>query len=258
MDLVEPTRTLRPSKRWRIEAYLATGVGLLGVTATADAGIVTINLTSAGTDGVDITGDNGGLGTPAYGSGAQTSVSGFFPNGSGTSNNLGIFAWGYSTSPAYRAGFAPSGGLMMAITAGYASPQVFQLNDEIGPGGSLNWSEDSRYTAFTFTDASYNDYKKDSFLGGYIGFRATVGADYYYGWMQVDWNNTAGYGGVFNILAAAYEDSPNTLIRAGDVGGSAAVPEPASSAVAALLMGGTALRHWRKKRREAASETLAS
>ena len=39
---------------------------------------------------------------------------------------------------------------------------------------------------------------------------------------------------------------------------SAAVPEPASGAIAALLMGGTALRQWRKKRRQEANEEVAS
>jgi hypothetical protein len=49
----------------------------------------------------------------------------------------------------------------------------------------------------------------------YIGFQSTVGADTYYAWMNVEWNNTAGTGGVYRILGAAYETTPNLPIPAG-------------------------------------------
>jgi len=255
ISLISKSGEGKKSRRARLEAYLAAGVGsafAVGTGTWAEAGIIVLDLTNVGTNGDNITGVNGGLGVLDYG--GQKTVNGFFPSGSGGTNNLTIFAYGYYSGS--RAGFGPSDGLKIAITGGYASPQVLQLNDEIGPGGTFTWSDDSKFTVFNL-----NDYhKQDNFTGGYLAFRAEVGSDFYYGWMKVDWNNSSGYGGVFNILAAAYEDTPNTLILAGETG-AAAVPEPASSAAVALLMGGAALRRWRKKRRDAepvSSESLAS
>ncbi|MBM5816667.1 MAG: hypothetical protein FJ083_08790 [Cyanobacteria bacterium K_Offshore_surface_m2_239] len=49
----------------------------------------------------------------------------------------------------------------------------------------------------------------------YLGFQSTVGPDTYYGWLAIDWNNTAGIGGVYQLLSAAYESSPNTPVPAG-------------------------------------------
>jgi hypothetical protein len=57
-------------------------------------------------------------------------------------------------------------------------------------------------------------------------------------------------GGAANAGIQAVTLSPPT--------GGAAVPEPATSAIAVMLMSGTALRHWRNKRRQKGSDKAAS
>lgn len=236
------------AKYMRIEVYLASGIGMVGMAATSDAGVVTINLSQAGSGQVDIRGFNGGIGTPPDMQGGSKLVPGLIsPTGPG---DLALYAWGYLGN-LYRAGFVGSNGLSFAVLGGDANPEVFRTDDPIGP--SATWSDVASETVFNW---SVDEYKKASFgngTGGYfIGFRSNNGTDSFYGWLEVEWNNSAGYGGVFQILRGAYENTPNTLILAGDTGGGGAVPEPASGAIAAMLMGGAALRQWRKKRRQAA------
>jgi len=56
------------------------------------------------------------------------------------------------------------------------------------------------------------------------------------------------------LVSAAYEDTGAAI----QTPANAPVPEPASGAVVALLMGGTALRQWRKKRLQESNEAVAS
>jgi hypothetical protein len=231
----------RVSKRMRLEAYLSLGVGMIGMTASAEAGVVTIDVTTRG-----LTGYNGGLGVP--GNGAFKYVPSLFPPGS--PGSLGVFAWGYYAGNV--SGLRGRTGLTLAVSGGLANPTVFALNAPID--SAATWSSDEKATSFNVPDTDGSEVKTPNFSNGFIGFRSEVNSNYYFGWLEVSWNNTAGYGGVFEILRGAYESTPNTLIFAGDTGsGGGAVPEPTSGAIAAMLLGGTALRQWRKKRRDSDS-----
>ena len=64
-----------------------------------------------------------------------------------------------------------------------------------------------------------------------------------YGWLEVSWSSSLLD---WEILSGAYETSPNTGIGI-------PVPEPVAvslAGVAALAMGGAAVRRWRTARRE--------
>jgi hypothetical protein len=61
----------KSGSRHRLEAYLAAGLGSCGLASSAQAAVVTLDLTKAGSNQVDITGVNGGaaldFGRNAYG-----------------------------------------------------------------------------------------------------------------------------------------------------------------------------------------------
>lgn len=210
------------------------GAGVIGIASSADAGIITINLASAGSNSVDIRGPNAG------------------------GNNINNF-FGLNTGDLYvydnrggKTGLYGVSGMYIATGTTSVSPTQFINGALIGPGA--NFQADLNKSAFKFGSNNSPAFGPNTF----IGLRSFIapGTNVLYGWAEVTWDPGTG---IFQILSAAYESTPNTPIAAGDTGGGAAVPEPATTAVAALLMGGTALRQWRKKRRsESSSETLAS
>ncbi len=224
------------SRRDRLKTYLATGLGACGVATSAEAGVVSININSP-----NISGPNAGVA-----SGSRTVINHWPIAGL---LNLGIYN-GYDG----LIGLGPFVGyLQFAINGPFASPKNFTTGSQIG--SSENWSQSASRTTFKNGSDVSPSFGSNSFMG--LRFSTNFGVDWYYGWVKVTWNGTD----TFEILAAAYEDTPNTPILAGNTGGGGAVPEPASGAVVALLMGGTALRQWRKKRREndaANSDSLAS
>jgi len=220
MNLVRKTTSHQTSRRIRLEAYLVGGVGSLALATNVEAGIVVIDLTNAGSGNEDISGLNAGLS-----SGATKGVPGFFLPG-GYSNSLYVYNRFYG-----RTGVDGSDGLYFGITGGYTSPQRFSAGDTIGSGTSTNWSSSSFATLFQFGANKAPEFGENKFLA----MKSQVGPDSYYGWMRVTWNPTSGD---FQIHEAAYENTANVSILAGDTG-AAPVPEPASGAIAALLMGGT-------------------
>ena len=234
----------KSGSRYRLEAYLAAGLGSCGLASSAQAAVVTLDLTKAGSNQVDITGVNGGLADGSF-----TSVPGFFlpslVNELTVLNNNGYL--GIDASLGLEFGRKP--------VSGGAVPQAFSFGDSIGGSTSTTWSSSGYRTYF-----KTNSRKSEAFgPNTYMAMRSTVGANRYYGWIEVTWDPTLDQ---FRLISAAYEDTPNTAIKAGDTG-PAPVPEPASSAVVALLMGGAALRNWRKNKnkqdaQEPSSESLAS
>ncbi len=91
---------------------------------------------------------------------------------------------------------------------------MYSLDELIGPAG-VTWSDSLNETLFNYYPApDFVEIKHGDFID-YIGFQSTVGTDTFYAWMKVNWNSSNGYGGVYEILAAAYETSPNTPIKAG-------------------------------------------
>lgn len=123
----------------------------------------------------------------------------------------------------------------------------------VGPGVAIGPSsgvfEDGYLsTVFKNSRRSVPDFGPNSFLG----FRTTTGQ---YGYIEVLWTASTN---TFKLVSAAYESDVGLAIQ---TPGGAPVPKQASGAVVALLMGGTALRQWNKKRRDqetACDESLAS
>ena len=233
------------SRRDRLKTYLATGLGACGVATSAEAGVVSIDITNP-----DISGVNAGLSA-----GSRATITSWPIAGAG---NLDIYnhyvdpesnvIWGLDGDSG-----DPTGRLRFAVNGGNTSPRNFSAGSQIDD--SASWSASALYTTFGYGSSKAPQFGANSFMG--MRFSTNSGTDWYYGWVEVTWNGSD----EFEILAAAYEDTLNTPILAGNTGGGGAVPEPASGAVVALLMGGTALRQWRKKRREndaANSDSLAS
>ena len=200
----------------RLSAFgvsLAAFTCLHALAQPAGAAVVSFNLTAVGTPPVDITGDNAGFGSDVFG-GIKT-VNDFFP--SGGPGDLDVIYQPFDTN---WSGFGPKNGLKMAVTGGDVSAKVYSLNELIGPTGVI-WSDTLSETLLNYAPGG-TETKRDSFVD-YIGFQSTVGTDTYYSWMKVEWNNTSGYGGVYRILEAAYETTPNTPIQAGSL---TSVPGP--------------------------------
>jgi hypothetical protein len=233
----------KSGSRHRLEAYLAAGLGSCGLASSAQAAVVTLDLTKAGSNQVDITGVNGGA---AFTFG-RNAYDFFLPGNRLTALNNFYFNWGISGSY----------GLELGTLGAKASPQAFSQGDNIGSSTSTAWRTGFYNSSFKVGVTESPAFNANT----YMAMRSKVGADYYYGWIEVTWDPTLDQ---FRLISAAYEDTPNTAILAGDTsGGPAPVPEPASSAVVALLMGGAALRKWRKSKnkqdaQEPSSESLAS
>ncbi|MFN7733673.1 MAG: hypothetical protein ACK5OB_17380, partial [Pirellula sp.] len=65
--------------------------------------------------------------------------------------------------------------------------------------------------------------------GSYMGMRIREAGLTYYGWVEVTWNGVD----TFEILAAAYESTPDTPIEAGSY--TSIVPEPSMMVIGSLM-----------------------
>ena len=221
------------ARRARLAAYMATGVGAIGLGTSSQAAVIPITLTGN-------TGDNN------MGLAPGTNQNFYFIPGStlfaanAYIGNTGVSVQGIS------------GGGIAATGSGFADTPI-----KFGPGsliGPTSGTFENSYTPTMFKNSgrTVGDFGPNSFLG----FRTEkVGGVNYYGYIEVLWTASTN---TFKLVSAAYEDTGAAIQTPG---GGGAVPEPASGAVVALLMGGTALRQWRKKRRDqetACDESLAS
>lgn len=217
--------------RARLEAYLAVGVSSLGLASSASAGVISINVDA-------IKGANAGLSAGGY----KDHVF-----GPGT---LRLVKDRY-----YKTGLYPLSSNMFIAYTPYtlAAPTKFLAGESVD--SSFVFGQSYNMTPFKAGPFKSQDFQANN----YIGFKSQVGDDLFYGYIEVTWDFASE---TFEIISAAYEDSPNVAIQTpsggGGGGGGGEVPEPASGAIAALLMGGTALRQWRKKRRQESNEAVAS
>jgi hypothetical protein len=212
------SRQLSAKHSARLGAYLAAGIGAAAATApTSDAAIVVIDI---GPSGFNIGGINGG---------------GFLYTSRPVNNFPFIGAGNVQLRNAYYGvtGLGGSGALEFAINGGYASPRNFALNTAID--SSATFSNFYAYIAFYLGGFNSPNFGP----GSYMGFRTATNN---YGWLEVTWDGTD-----FEILSGAYEDVAGVAILAGDTG-TAAVPEPSTWAMSALLAGGVAFTVWRKRR----------
>ena len=217
------------ARRARLGAYLATVVGSIGMGTSADAGVIPVDLTG-------FTGDNMGASNGGY------SFCYAIPGIDLFATNGWQGFWGLTINNGANVG-------------GFLATGKFGSNDPInvGPGVTIGassgiWADSLASTSFKSSDRTVSDFGPNSFLG----FKTDQGQ---YGYIEVLWTASTN---TFKLVSAAYESDVGVAIQ---TPGGAPVPEPASGAVVALLMGGTALRQWRKKRQasqEACNEGLAS
>ena len=215
----------------RLGTYLATAVGSCGLATSADGAIVNIDLTNV--KGNDITGINGGVA-----SGTTLSID----------NWLGAYTGSlriYNNSPKFGiSGASASYRTEFAISAVYASPKNFGSGTTIASSGN-SWRFNNNYTLFKNIFGVSADFDAPSFMGFRFG---STSSTWNYGWIEATWNSSTS---TFQLLGAAYESTPNTAIPAG----ATAVPEPSTGALAALVLGGTALGVARRRRKQEAAAT---
>ena len=223
------------ARRARLGAYLATGVGSIGLGTSADAGVISIDLTGYTADNMVIA---PGPGSYPTGWGVLVIIPGSTLKGLNNVNG------------AYTGLTLQGGDSGILTTTGNGS---YDIPINVGAGVSIGPSSGTFEGGFSSTVfknglRSAPDFGPSSFLG----FRTTTGQ---YGYIEVLWTASTN---TFKLVSAAYESDAGVAIQTPS---GAPVPEPASGAVVALLMGGTALRQWRKKRQasqEACNEGLAS
>lgn len=213
-------------------------VGIIGSQGTSNGGVVSIDITSAGSPAQDISGQNAGLN---YGDSALV-VENFVGDA-----RLDIYR------RSSRISFDPVNGSndsfrLATLDGSKASIFRFAKNEVIGSDFAGEWDTDRDDVAFYTDDAGGHNalnFGPDSF----IGFRFGTASSYRYGYIEVLWNWTgAPETSTFEILSAAYEDQLNTPILAGAQPGSE-VPEPTSMAIFGLGALGMAYRARRKNRR---------
>lgn len=226
-------------------AIAGVGAGILG-TQSAEAGIVTINLASAGSNGVDITGVSAGLPYGSFPTTFSKTVSNFPLSGGGTLTLMNSGGSNGST------GLSPSAGLKIAVDGGNASPHDFAYGALIGgasPG--VTWSSDYTKTRFfqyypgTATSPNFG-------ANSYLGFKTSQGN---YGWLKATWD-----GSNFQLYSGAYESVVGASINAGQTS-SAPVPEIDPSGLASamsLVIGSVAMLEQRRRKRAAVAAESAA
>jgi hypothetical protein len=221
------------ARRPRLEVYLAASIGAIGIGTSSEAAVVSIDLSASG-----LNGDNLGLvnGTQSYWGyftdGPETNLFGF-NNYAGTFTGMRIGAFG------------PNSNIGIAVTENSDSgePVRFGAGATIGASMLPGQPDQQLFRNFFRTVA---DFGPNSF----VGFKDAAGR---FGYIEVLWTASTD---TFKLISAAYESDPGVAIQT--PGGVGAVPEPSSGAIVALLLGGTALRQYRKKRHQDSNEAVAS
>lgn len=218
----------RASKAMNLSKYLASGLLILGMTSMAWAGVVSVDITNP-----DISGLNAGAAN------GQEKVVNFWPFYWNYPNSLNLYNNFTGFGDATTGIASPSVLEFAAGNSGTANPTKFGSGEFVGPSVS-EWGGHPISTAFKYGGVESPDFGPNSFMG----FRIDGGSqDYIYGYIEVTWSSATD---TFEILSAAYESVANVAIQTP----SAPVPEPATGAMVALLMGSGALSQWRKNRRD--------
>jgi hypothetical protein len=234
-----------------LAAYLAAGIGLAGIASTADAAIVNINITDTRGDGNattddNISGVNGGLTPGSY----QAIVNWL---GASVSTSVFVLFNQFYDGDYFYHGLNGANGLEFALSSNSkASPRNFAAGASVDSGAI--WSASQTRTVFEYYYDGIRATSPDFTAGSYMGFRFGTVGSYNYGWLEVTWDSTGA--GQWQILSAAYENTVNTAINAGQ--GAASVPAPSPASLLALIVGGAALRQWRRGRRQQLLEQTAA
>ena len=217
----------------RFAGYLAATAGCCGLATTADAEIISIDITSP-----NISGPNGGVPYSFYGDYNRT-VQGW-PVTQSSSYGMS-FPFLQIRNDASVVGLGGSGNRGVGFaTYGSGGPMKFGTGVSIG-ADIPTWTAGNIFRTAFFRGGSVSpDFGADSFMA----FRFGGGSDWNYGYIEVTWDSA---NKTFEILSAAYESTLNTPIIT-------PVPEPGSAtmsfgALASLCLGGRALKRWKKQRR---------
>jgi len=247
------------SRRAAAAAVVSLGAGILG-TQSAEAGIVTIDLTDVG--GQNFTGENAGL---TFGGIKQGVISvdanrRFLLTANLYFNQSVPYSSSFYeiTGPTNTGDFYNDGAMADFGTGGNCVPLIYSEGASIG--GTYNFVAGKYRPTFQLTYVTYS-YRYDGgsapSFDGYLGFVTSPGSDGLgvYGWIKASWDGTN-----FQFYSAAYESTPGVTIRAGDTGASAAVPEPTTMAIfglGALVLGAGKVRKQRAARRQKQAEALS-
>jgi len=215
--------------RARLEAYLAVGVSSLGLASSASAGVISIDLSG-------LTGANAGVAAGGY------KILSNFP----VSGDTAYLLNGYGSKTVTGIAFNQSG--IATLDNGNARPKNFAAGATIDGNNLFN----TGYASVGFR--AFGSVSADVGANSFLGFKTDNGR---FGYIEVTWTAATN---TFFLQSTAYESEIGVAILANATsgGGGGEVPEPASGAIAVLLMGGTALRQWRKKRRQESNEAVAS
>jgi hypothetical protein len=231
----------RPSFASRWAAYPLAAVLSMLAAPSADAAIVTINLSSAGSGTpTDITGTNAGK---TFNSG-DTVVTNFVAGG-----DLNIL---FKNSLIGLDGTSHFGGTSLAFAVNasppsYADPRNYAQGQSIGSDSFYSDSNSETVFYFSLGPAVRSNFGPGSFMG----FRVGSTGSYNYGYIEVLWNYDSVTPGnsTFQLLSAAYEPTLNTAITTPvSTPAPASVPEPSTGVMglAGLVWAGLAgfQRRW--------------
>ena len=220
-------RSQAARRRAAAAAVASLGAGILG-TQSAEAGIVTINIAAAGSNGVNITGVNAGVAADG-----SKFIDDFPTTGGGS-----VYVYNkhrFMTGVYGFAGFTFATGPTRATPVDFAAGTLI---DATAGGGAFN---NAAYSTFKYATYVSPDFGPNSFLG----FRDGLGR---YGYIETTWNSTSEQ---FQFFSAAYESVAGVGIM---TPGAASVPEidPAGLAsTMSLVMGSVAMLEQRRRKRAA-------
>ena len=222
---MNPAKTTSASSPMRWTTCLMAGLFSAVTALQADAAIVTIDLTNAGTNNVNITGLNAGM---TFG---QTKLT------------LPGFVGGQQLEIVFDSdliGFDPDGDMQIAVTGGDTTPVNFSSGASIDSNATYTGTD----TRTMFYQDVYGGTPPASNAsnfgaGSYLGFRFGTAGVFNYGYIEVLWTWTGNPAtSSFQLLSAAYESTANTAIFAP---GASAVPG-GSGLMALMALGGGVFR----------------
>ena len=237
-------------------AVASVGAGILG-TQSAEAGIVTIDLSTAGTDGASITGLNAGL-SPGNEIGLSINAANgnsatFFLQNLRGNNNYDVIGIELTAN-----GMVAYGGFSQSGTNPRAATPTAFAGGSLIDGSVFSTSSGVFNQGAAFRLFYSREYLSPDMTNKYLGFRTNTsgtGTDPNYGWINVNWNSTSKE---FEILGAAYESVAGVAIQ---TPGSAPVPEIDPSGLASamsLVMGSVAMLEQRRRKRAAVAAESAA